>query len=118
MKYLYCPKCKELRVKPWYPTKDYCPRCMGTLKVIPIPRNWATYAIYVLAATTFTFVYLNSTMDNRNYLYVGVASVVALLVLQFTELTRGHRYAISKLRVTKSDTQVMKTKGWLKDKDK
>ncbi len=91
---------------------------MGTLKVIPIPQSWATYAIYVFAAMTFTFVYLNSTMDDRNYLYVGVASVVALLVLQFTELTRGHRYAVSKLKVTKSDTRVMKTKGWLKDQHK
>jgi uncharacterized protein (DUF983 family) len=113
VKYLYCPRCKELRVKPWYSLRDRCARCRDDVRVINIPRTISTYAVYVLTAAAFAAVYTYTRLDDRFYLWVGLALVVAMMVIQFKDLSRGEKYARAKIRVTHSDQDLMKKKGWM-----
>lgn len=112
MKYLYCPSCKELRVKPWYSVTDRCTRCRGDVRVIRVPRTALTYAIWALMAAAFALLFLHTRVENSQYLYAAVVLVVVLMVIQFKELSRGHRYAMSKIRITSSDHDEMRKKGW------
>lgn len=111
MKYLYCPKCKELRVKPWYSLRDRCARCHNDVRVIDVPKTATTYAVYVLAAGAFAAVYAYTRLDDRYYLWLGLALVVAMMALQFKDLLRGEKYAKAKIKITKSDIDLRK-KGW------
>jgi len=110
VKYLYCPNCKELRVKPWYSIKDRCARCHGDVRSIEIPRASWTYVVYVLAAAAFALVYANTRNEEPMFLYAAIALVVAMMVVQFKELARGERYARAKIKVTRSDSDIMKKK--------
>lgn len=112
MKYLYCPKCKELRVKPWYSMTDRCSRCLGPVKAIDIPRGPLTYIVYVLAAVAMTLAYLYTRQEEQLYLYFAVVFTVAMGVAQFKELVRGEKYARAKIKVTKSDVPAMRKKSW------
>ena len=114
MKFLYCPKCKELRVKPWYSLRDRCTRCHGDVRVITIPRTPWTYAIYGLTIGTFITVYFHtqSDPDDYSYLYVSIGFLIALMVIQFREVIKGDRLARSKVKITKSDRDQMRRKGW------
>lgn len=114
MKYLYCPNCKELRVKPWYSVRDRCARCHGDVRAIEVPRVAWTYAIYVLAAAAFALVYANTRNDDSLYLYAAVVIVAVMMVIQFMELARGERYARAKIKVTRSDSTT--TKGNIRRK--
>jgi hypothetical protein len=108
VKYLYCTKCKDLRVKPWYALRYYCSRCRADLRVIEVPRSWMTYAVYILTVLTFALVIVHVTSDMRNSLMMAVISLVAMMIIQFVDLGRGQRYARSKIRLTKSDAQRMR----------
>lgn len=112
VKYLYCPSCKELRVKPWYSITDRCTRCRGDVRVIKVPRTAFSYVIWGLMLASFGLLFLHTRSDNNQYLYVAVALVVVLMIVQFKELARGHRYAMSKIRITSSDLNEMRKKGW------
>lgn len=115
MKFTYCPKCKELRTKPWYAYRNRCARCSGDLAVIPIPAGPITYAVYALVAICFVLVYIGNRDDDQLLVYSAVAGVIAAMVLQFFELVRGEKYARAKVKPTKSDVDVLKAKGWHKD---
>lgn len=112
MKFLYCPKCKELRVRPWYSGRNHCSRCRGDARPINIPRSAFTYATYVLMATVFLLVYLNTATNYDIYLFAAVAGVIAIVVLQFVEISRGELYAKMKIRPTSSDLQEFRKRGW------
>lgn len=112
MKYLYCPKCKDLRVKPWYSMRDRCSRCLGDVTAIEIPRGPLTYAVYALAAVAVVLAYLSTKTGDRLYIYAALVFTVAMGAVQFKELMRGERYAKAKIKVTKSDLPQMRKKGW------
>jgi hypothetical protein len=112
VKYLYCPKCKELRVKPWYSMTERCSRCLGDVRAIEIPRGPMTYLVYLLAVVAMTLAYLYTREDDDLFLYAAVAFTVAMGVVQFKELIRGERYARAKIKVTRSDVPAMRKKGW------
>lgn len=112
VKFLYCPNCKELRVKPWYAIRDSCARCRDAGRVIEIPRSILTYMIYILTAAAFALIFFHTRQDNNLFLYTAVALVVAMMVIQFKELARGEKYARSKIKVTKSDKEALRKKGW------
>jgi hypothetical protein len=115
VKFTYCPKCKELRTKPWYAYKDRCARCAGDVAVIPIPPSPLTYVVYALVVICFVLVYFGNSEDNQILLYGAVIGVVAAMVIQFFELARGEKYARAKIKPTKSDVDLLKAKGWGKD---
>jgi hypothetical protein len=114
VKFLYCPKCKEMRVKPWYSLRDRCSRCHGDVRVIEIPRTIWTYTIYGLTVTIFVTVFLHTQSDETNYtyLYVSIGLLIALMIIQFNEVIKGDRIARSKIKITRSDRNSMQRKGW------
>jgi hypothetical protein len=112
VKFLYCPKCKELRVKPWYSIRDSCTRCRGDVRVIEVPRTIWSYTVYGLTVVIFVAVYLNTRSDDSFYLYTAIILLISLAVIQLREVVRGERYARSKIKVTKSDLAKMRRKGW------
>ena len=112
VKYLYCPKCKELRVKPWYSVTDRCSRCRGDVRVIEVPRTARSFAVYAMMGAALVFAYLHLQTDTAVYLYSAVAFIVITMVLQFQEVLGGERYARAKIKITHSDSDAMRKKGW------
>ena len=112
MKFTYCPKCKEVMVKPWYTTRNRCARCRGDMRVIDVPRGPLTYLMYVLVGAVFVLIYLNSRDANAFLLYGAFGAMVLMLVVQFKELARGARIAKNRIRPTRSDLPEFRKKGW------
>jgi len=108
VKYLYCTKCKDLRVKPWYALRLYCTRCRADLRVIEVPRSWMTYAVYALTVLCLALVAVHLINDERSFLYAGALTLVIMMVIQFVDLGRGHRYARAKIKLTRSDAEKMR----------
>lgn len=115
MKFTYCPKCKELRTKPWYAIRDRCARCAGDVVLIPIPPTTATYAVYILIVACAALAYMGSRDDNHLMVYASLAGVIGAFAIQFFEHFRGEKYAKAKIKLTKSDAPALKKKGWGKD---
>ncbi len=115
MKFLYCPRCKEVRVKPWYSIKGGCTRCRGYAKEIPIPNTLMTYIIYACVASIFVLVYLYTSGGSNLLLYGSIAALIATFILQDRELARGRRIVMATIRPTKSDAKFFRKKGWTKD---
>lgn len=113
MKFAYCPKCKDLMVKPWYSRREHCPRCRGPTKMIDVPNTYLTYVLYALMAVIIALVYVNTTSDQPLFLYVAVALLAVLMAIQFAEISRGAKHAKSRIRATSSDVNVLRKKGWL-----
>lgn len=113
MKFVYCAKCKELRVKPWYGRWPRCSRCRQEAKEIVVPRTVLSYVVYALVAGVFVTVFLYTRTDDKIFLYGGVVGLVATFIVQAIELSRGERIARSRIRATKSDAAAFRKKGWL-----
>lgn len=103
VKYVYCPKCKELRIKPWYTFTPRCYRCGGIGREIPVPRGLATYVLYAMMVVFFTLIYFNTSTGNDLLLYAAIGIVVIVVALQISEMIRGERYANSRIKTTASD---------------
>lgn len=115
VKYLYCPKCKELRVKPWYSIRDRCARCYGDVRVIKIPPSVFTYTVYVTTVVALVLLYMYTRNDEDTYFYVAIVVAAVMVVAQIKENLRGEKYAKARIKVTQSDTKAMKDKGWKQD---
>lgn len=112
VKYLYCPKCKELRVKAWYQFNDRCSRCMSEATVIQIPNSWMTYATYALYVLVPAFVALDLTYDEDILMWLAIFGLIVLFFIAYADLARGNRYAKSKIKVTDSDASDFRKRGW------
>ena len=116
VKYLYCPKCKELRAKSWYQIRDKCQLCFADATAIPIPNTWATYLLYALYVVTPGLVLVYVYNDDKSYLYASVVLLVAMLVISWTEVGRGLAYARAKIKITSADVKDFRKRGWNQDK--
>ncbi len=112
MKYLYCPRCKELRVKPWYAIANKCQRCFGVATPINIPPNWMTYMTYVLYVVVPAMILVYVTNDDKTWLYASLVGLVIMFMLTFADQARGAAYARSKLKVAGSDLDDFRRRGW------
>ena len=112
MKFTYCPKCKEVLVKPWYATRSICARCRGDTREIVVPRGPLTYLMYALVGVVFVLIYLNSQMGNAFLLYGALGAMVLMMIVQFVELSRGSKVAKARVRPTRSDLPEFRKKGW------
>ena len=112
MKYLYCPRCKELRVKSWYQIKDKCQMCFSDARPIKIPNSWLTYALYVLYVVTPGFVAVSVYSDVRTYLYVAVVLLVLMFIISWIEVSRGLAYARTKIKVASANVKELRKRGW------
>ncbi len=113
VKFVYCPKCKELRVKPWYSLRAWCSRCRDYGREIPVPRTAYTYVLYALILTIFVLIYTYTSSDETIFLLGSVAGLICAFIIQAFEISRGERIARAKIKATKSDVSGFRKKGWL-----
>jgi hypothetical protein len=112
VKYLYCPKCKDLRVKSWYAFNDKCPICFSDANAIRIPNRWLTYVLYALYVLTPALIAVYLLKNQKLYLYTAVVLVVILMVISWIELGRGREYARTKVRKTADNLEHFRKRGW------
>jgi len=112
MKFLYCPKCKQLRVKPWYSLGNRCLGCFGEAIVIKVPNGWMTYLSYILYVVVPGMVVGYLTTKETVWIYAAVVLLSAMLVLQYLDLLRGEKFAKSRVRVTAADSSQFRRRGW------
>jgi hypothetical protein len=112
VKYLYCPKCKELRVKSWYQVRNGCSRCFSDATAIKIPRNWMTYLSYVLYVVVPALIGANQITDSAKYLQLAIVGLVVMLIVSYADIVRGEKLAKTKIKVTGSNLDQFRKKGW------
>ena len=112
VKYLYCPKCKELRAKSWYQIRNKCQLCFSDATAIPIPNTWMTYLLYALYVLTPGLVLVYVYDDDKSYLYAAVVLLVIMFIVSWLEVGRGLTYARAKIKVTSTDVDNFRKRGW------
>jgi len=112
VKFIYCAKCKELRVKPWYARRVRCGRCRGEGKEITVPKSGLTYLVYVMMVFVTAAAIMNVNTDDNLYFYLAIVGVVALMVVEFIDISRGEKYARARIRPTTSDVGEFRKRGW------
>ena len=111
MKFLYCPKCKQLHVKPWFAIRDRCQNCFGEATAISIPVNWMTYVKYALYVMIPGLVFLDLKYDDKTYLYLAVAMLFVMFVISYADITRGEKYAKERIKITSADSDAFRNPG-------
>jgi hypothetical protein len=112
VKFIYCAKCKELRVKPWYARRVRCGRCRGEGKEITVPKSGLSYLVYVMMVFVTAAAIMNVNTDDNLYFYLAIVGVVALMVVEFIDISRGEKYARARIRPTTSDVGEFRKRGW------
>lgn len=112
VKYLYCPKCKELRVKAWYERRNRCSRCYGDATAIRVPNSWLTYLVYGLYVIVPAPVAVYLTTHVRPYIWLSLGGVILMMVVSFADMSRGAAYAKKRIKVTDGDLQGFRKRGW------
>lgn len=113
VKYLYCPKCKNLRVKSWLDFRYRCEMCFGDAVAIDIPYNWAVVVMYSLYVASPACAIIYATGGDIMWLYMAAALFGLLVVVALIAFAKGERYARAKIKITNSDVQDFRKKGWL-----
>lgn len=112
MKYLYCSRCKDLRVKSWYAISNRCPICLNNATPIAIPRTWLTYVLYasyVLSPASIVVYLLN---HDRAFLYTALVLVFIMMAISWIEIGRGRDFARTKVKLTVGNVADFRKKGW------
>ena len=112
VKYLYCPRCKELRVKAWFERRDRCSRCLGNSTAIRIPNSWLTYVVYGLYVIAPGLAAIYLTTDVRLYFWLALVGVILMIVVSFVDMSRGAAYAKKRIKVTDGDLREFRKRGW------
>lgn len=112
VKYLYCPQCKELRVKSWYQVRNVCSRCFSVATAIEIPRNWMTYVSYVLYVVVPALIGANRITGSATYLRLAIIGLVVMLIVSYMNIVRGEKFARTKIKVAGSNLDQFRKKGW------
>lgn len=112
MKFLYCPRCKDLHVKNWYAISDKCSRCFGNATAIKIPNNWLMYFLYFMYVLTPGLVLVYLAEHDKTYLYASVVALAIMMIVSYVALVRGEEYAKTKVRVGSSNVDMFRKKGW------
>ncbi len=112
VKYLYCPKCKELRVKAWYERRNRCSRCYGVATAIKIPNSWLTYIVYGFYVIVPALAAVNLTTHDRLYIWLSLGGVILMIVVSFADVSRGAAYANKRIKVTDGDLHDFRKRGW------
>ncbi len=112
VKFLYCPRCKELRVKSWYQVRNVCSRCFSNAAAINVPRNWMTYLSYILYIVIPALIVVNQITSSATYLQLAIVLLVVMLIVAYADIVRGEKYAKTKIKVADSDLDQFRKKGW------
>ncbi|MGQ9588038.1 MAG: hypothetical protein ACUVT7_06640 [Thermoplasmata archaeon] len=112
MKFLYCPSCKELRVKGWYSVRNRCARCLKDARAINIPSSWLTYLSYVLFVAIPVLVGIHVLTDSPGFLYMSAVGLVIMMIVSYLDVIRGEKIAKAKIKITSSDLDEFRRRGW------
>jgi prepilin signal peptidase PulO-like enzyme (type II secretory pathway) len=113
VKFLYCPKCKELRPKAWFSISNTCMSCRGPARVILIRATTLTYVKYALWVAVMALIAVHLKLEDRFYLWVAVACLLAAMVLAYIDLLRGERKARARIRMTSGDLETFRKLRWI-----
>jgi len=113
VKFLYCAKCKDVRVKAWYQLQPRCPRCMGGATLIVVKNSWLTFVTYALYAVIIGLVAVSLRSDDRSYLYWAIGGLVVAVVAAYVDMVRGEKLARKRVKITDSDTSSFRRRGWI-----
>jgi hypothetical protein len=112
VKYLYCPKCKQLHVKPWFAIRDRCQNCFDDATVIQIPANWMTYLSYALYVAVPALIAIYMTDHVKTYLYLAVVLLFFMMAVSYVDIARGEKYAKERIKITGADAEAFKRRRW------
>ncbi len=113
VKFLYCTKCKDVRVKAWYQLRPACPRCLGVATPIVVKNSLLTYIAYILYVVIIGLVAVSLRENDRTYLYVAIVALVVAVIAAYVDLVRGEKLARKRVRITDADTASFRRKGWI-----
>ena len=113
VKFLYCAKCKDVRVKAWYQLRPSCPRCLGDATPIVVQNSWLTYVAYTLYVVVIGLVAVSLRSDDRSYLYWAIGGLAIAVIAAYVDMTRGEKLARKRVKITDSDTASFRRKGWI-----
>jgi hypothetical protein len=112
VKYLYCPRCKQLHVKAWFEIRNRCPVCFEDARVIDIPRNWMTYGSYLLYIVIPALILVYVAEHVKLYLYAALALLFVMMVLAYADIVRGEAYARERIKRTVSDSDIFNRRSY------
>jgi hypothetical membrane protein len=112
VKFLYCPRCKDVKVKNWYQIKDKCPVCFSDATPIKVPNTWKTYMLYVLYVVAPAMLLMYVWNDDKRYLYAAFVVVFVMMAITWVELGRGRAYARAKVKITAQNSDQFRKRGW------
>ena len=112
MKYLYCPRCKQLHVKPWFAIRNRCQNCFGEATAIHIPANWMTYITYALYVAIPAIVVIYYIDKVKIYLYLAVILLIIMMAVSYMDIGRGRKYAEERIKITNTDVDAFKKRKW------
>ncbi len=112
MKFLYCPSCKELRVKGWYSVRNRCARCLRDARTINIPSSWLTYLSYTLFVAVPVLVGLHILTDSSELLYLSIGGLIVMMIVSYLDVVRGEKIARAKIKITSQDLGEFRRRGW------
>lgn len=113
MKFLYCPKCKELRAKAWYQIRPRCSRCMGPATEIAVRNGPLTYLTYFLYVFVPGLVVVHFMTDDKAYLWYSIVGLVIMVAVAMIDIGRGQKIAKKRVKIAGSDLHEFRRRGWL-----
>lgn len=72
-----------------------------------------TYLLYILIVAVLALIYTYTRTDQAELLYAGIGGLVATIIVQAVEISRGERLARARIKATKSDAKDFRKRGWL-----
>ena len=112
VKFLYCRRCKDIRLKSWYAISNRCPVCLSQATPIKIPNTWLTYLLYLMYVISPSILVIYVIQDDRTYLWIALVLVAAMMVVSWLELGRGREYARAKVKITHHSADDFRKRGW------
>lgn len=99
-------------MKPWYARRVRCGRCRGEGTEITVPKSGLSYLIFVMMVLVTAAAIMDVRTGDDLYFYLAIVGVVALIAIQFIDISRGEKYARARIRPTSSDVDEFKKRGW------
>jgi uncharacterized membrane protein YdbT with pleckstrin-like domain len=112
VKFLYCKRCKDIRLKSWYAISNKCPVCLSDATPIKIPNTWLTYLLYALYVTAPALIALYAVNHDKQYLWFALILVFIMMAITWVELGRGRGYARAKVKITQQNLTDFRRRGW------
>jgi phage FluMu protein Com len=113
VKFLYCTKCKDVRVKAWYQLRPRCPRCLRDATPIVVKNSPLTYLTYALYFIVLGLVAYSLRTDDKVFLYYAIVGLVVAVIAAYADLIRGEKLARKRVKIADSDTSTFRRRGWI-----